>query len=150
MNDENLNNKKWLGILQTVFWIFFIIFPLTTGLLSYHWLPNEAPMLSNGDVIKPFEIISSHEECSDNNCGTVVDAWRNTVTGETFTKGDFKTHRYNERNRMTATWFLYGLIGCFFFAGIQYYKKKDFFRYFGIAITINIIIALYTYLTSRI
>lgn len=154
MSEESLNNKNWLGIAQTAFWIVFFIIPFVTGLLAYHWLPNEAPMLSSGEVIKPFEIITSHEECnnsdSGNNCGTVVDVWRNTLTGEVFTKDAFKTHRYNERNRMTVTWFLYGLIGCFFFAGIQYYKKKDFFRYFGIAITINMVIAFYIYLTSRV
>jgi hypothetical protein len=138
--------------IQTIFWISFFIFPFSTGLLAYRWLPNEAPMLADGEVLKPFQIISSHEECNNTDtggkCGTIVDIWKNTETGNIYTKIYFKNHRINERNRMTVTWFLYGLIACIFFAWVKYYQKKDFFRYFGIAITINMVIAIYTYLTS--
>lgn len=151
---ENIVNKTWFGTVQAIFWIAFIIFPIVTGILQYHWLPNESPMLSSGEVLKPFEILSSHEECQDsdygNNCGTVVDVWRNTNTGQVFTKKDFQVHRINERNRMTVTWFLYGLVGCLFFAGVKHYQKKDFFRYFGIAMIINLAIAAYTFLTTRV
>lgn len=151
MSEDTTVNKKWLGIVQLLFWVVFILFPLLSGLLAYHWLPNEAPMLSDGEVLKPYKILASHQECNDGgDCGTVADVWLNTETGKTYSKQDFVSHRYAERNRMTVTWFLYGLIGCFFYAGISYYQKKDFFRHFGIAMVINIIIALYTFFTTRV
>jgi hypothetical protein len=154
MLEENTNNKNWFNISQTIFWIAFFIIPFATGLLAYNWLPNESPMLSGGEVLKPFQIISSHEECSNSdygeNCGTVVDTWKNTQTGQVFTKNDFKAHRIEERNRITITRFLYGLIGCIFFGVFSYVKRKDFFRNFGIAIVIDLAIAAYTYFTSRI
>ena len=140
------NQRNWFGIIQGIFWVAFIIIPLVTGLLSYHWLPNESPLLSSGEVVPPNEVISSHEEClTDSSCETVADVWRDTITGKTYTHDDFISHKSNERNRMALAWFCYGLIACFFIAGVAHYKKKEFINSFGVAIFVNIAIALYIY-----
>ncbi len=153
MEEKQVGKNKWLEIVQSVFWVAFIIIPVVTGILAYHWLPNESPMLPGGQVLKPYEILESHEACQDTDggsrCETVADIWKNTETGNTYTKADFQSHRISERNRMTTVWFLYGLIGCIFFAGTQHYKKKDFFKYFGIAIAVNLAIAAFTYISSN-
>lgn len=154
VEEQQPKGGKWLEVVQVVFWILFITIPFFTGILAYHWLPNEAPMLAGGKVLEPYEIVSSHEECHDaqvgEDCGTVVDVWKNKNTGEVFTKADFKDHRYSERNRMAITWFCYGLIGCFFAAGVAYYQKKDFYKYFGIAVLINIAITIFIFVTNRV
>ena len=154
MEDKGAQSHRILGIIESIFWVLFILVPIFTGLLAYHWLPNESPMLADGQVLKPYEIISSHEECNDSDvgsqCGTIVDVWRNTATGVIYSKADFKEHRISERNRMTIWGFLYGLIGCVFFAGLQHYKKKDFYKYFGVAMTANLAFAAYTFISSRV
>jgi hypothetical protein len=145
------SKNKWLGIFESAFWIAFIIIPIFTGVLAYHWLPNESPILAGDQVVKPYKILQSHEVCPDNGqCETVADVWQNTDTGNVYTKADFQSHRESERNRMTISWFIYGLIGCLFFAGLKYYKKEDFYKYFGMAVMTDLAIAAFTYLTANV
>ena len=139
---QNKKNDLFFTI-EGIFWIAFIVIPLFTGFLAYHWLPNESPILSSGEVIPPNEIISSHEECrDDNSCGIVADIWRDTKTNKVYTHDDFKEHRNSEKVRMALVWFCYGLIGCFFYAGVKYYKNKTFFEYFSRAVLITFVVAL--------
>lgn len=151
MQEENSKNKliNKLKIIQYLFWITFVVIWFVSGYFTYHWLPNESPMLSNGEVMPPYEILSSHEVCSDSDvggsCGTVADVWRNTKTGKEYSKYDFKEHKDSENIRLLLVRFFYGLIACFFIASIQHYKGKDFFRYLGIAVLVNIVIGFFFY-----
>lgn len=154
MEEAEANKKKWLNIAQNIFWVAYIAIPIFTGILAYQYLPNESPMLADGQVLQPYKILSSHEDCQDNsaggsNCGTIADAWENTKTGQIFIQANFQNHRISERNSMAVRWFLYGLLGCIFFAGVQFYKKKDFYKYFGMAVAVNLAVTAYIYFSQR-
>lgn len=145
---EEEPKKKKLEIVELVFWIAFIIIPFATGILAYHWLPNESPMVSDGQILKPFKILQSHQKCDDNgNCATIPDVWQNTNTGKIYTNADFQSHRISQRNRLTIEWFIYGLVGCFFYAFTKHYRKESFYKSLGTALIINIGVSAYTYLT---
>ncbi len=51
--------------------------------------------------------------------------------------------------RWTAIIFAYGLIGCFAFGYFRRHESKDaFFKYFGMAVCVNLAVALYLILMS--
>lgn len=123
--------------IETTFWTLFILVPIFTGLLSYDWLPNEA----FND--KKDEILSSHEVCRDvgeagEDCGEMVDFWRNTQTGRVYTRQQFTAHRRAERWRMLYADFGYGLIGCLFWGYARWRTHRSgFYEAFGKAVLVN-------------
>ena len=129
--------------MRTAFWWLFFLVPLFTGILQYHWLPNESYDADR------YELLSSHEVCRDEvTCGEMADVWRDKKTGKIFSRADFSIHRHEEAIRMPATWFAYGLIGCFAFGYFRRQKSEHaFFTYFGMAACVNLLVAIFTYLS---
>ena len=134
-------NRKRLARFEIIFWVTFFLFPLFTGALSYHWLPNES--YDSG----------IHQELSSKDCsdlyhkGECVTVWQDIKTGKIYTRDSFIGHQKEEAKRMAVTWFLYGLIGCFFAGYVNSIKKEKFFDKFGIAILVNLIISFYIFIT---
>jgi hypothetical protein len=124
---------------QVSFWIAFVAVPLFTGLLAYHWLPNE------GFDKERHESLESHEVSDGDRIGDVVDVWRDRQSGRIFSRVDFATHKRRESKRMAVAWFLYGLIGSFVFAFTRWAKGRNFSRAFGIATLVNLASAAYTW-----
>lgn len=129
--------------IEKTFWWIFFLFPIFTGLLAYHWLPNES-FDENQHIM-----ISSHEVCDGGDvekCGEMADEWKDRDTGKIYSRADFAIHRDSERWRMLYVWFGYGLIGCFFYGYARWRDNKNvFFEAFGKAICINIAVALLTF-----
>lgn len=91
-------------------------------------------------------MIASHEITDDEGrTGTVNDVWKDRKTGRVFRLEEFEGHRRSESVRMTYTWFMYGLIGCAFFAFRQSrLAGKKFTVALVQAIAVNLA-ALFTY-----
>jgi hypothetical protein len=147
--------KRW-GLLDleslrgsgNFFWILFIVVPLLTGMLAYRWDPGESFEAARDVAIR------SHEVCEDNGeterCGEMVDEWRVKATGEIVSRGDFTEKRQREAARMAYWWFLYGLLGCYFFA---FQKASDgprsFTRLLVGAALVDSLVATFTYFSMR-
>jgi hypothetical protein len=123
-----------LKALEPWFWMVFILLPMGTGLLAYHWLPNES------FDAKRHTVLESHEVCHGDPevCGDKADVWEDRVTGRVYSRGDFAKHREAEQRRIAGADFLYGMVGCLFFA---YMRSREaagvFFSALGKAICIN-------------
>ncbi len=137
----------WLTLrnAERTFWVIYLLFPILTGLLAYHWLPNESPM-ENRDIV-----VSSHTVCTndDTRCDEAPDVWINKQTGVKHTRAEFHSHAKHERIRLLFADFSYGLIGCFFFAFARNYEVKgSFFEKFGKAILVNLGFVLFGFVMS--
>jgi len=142
-DDSNFWASSTFSRLQVGFWISFLVLPIFTGLLSYHWLPNEYY-----DQRK-HELLESHVEERGGRTGEVHDLWRDKQTGKLFSPADFTIHRQNESWRMAAVWFGYGLVGCFFFAFSRWIRNVgSFYRSFGMATLVNLAVAAYTWVST--
>ena len=128
--------------MRTIFWWAFLLVPLFTGILAYNWLPNKSYDPDRD------EMLSSHEVCQSDPgpCGDMADVWRDKKTGRIFSRAQFAAHRHQEATRMAVASFAYGLIGCFAFAYFRRHQDKDaFFKYLGVAICVNLAVAIYTF-----
>ena len=139
--DRVRGNPFWtsliFGRIQTAFWVLFIVVPIFTGVLAYHWLPNEAFDKER------HELLDSHDASDGERYGEVADTWRDRKSGEIFSRNDFTTHRMLESRRMALVWFVYGLLGCFAFGFTRWARGRRFFRAFGIASLINLAVSAY-------
>jgi len=141
MADADYRSKPSKRVFAAFWWLFFLV-PLFTGILHYHFLPNEFY------DEKRHQLLSSHWECNHpGQCGDVNEAWRDKKSGEIFTPADFAAHRKEEAVRLAVIWFAYGLIGCF---GFGYFFRDEnehgsFFKYFGMAVCANLAVALFTF-----
>jgi hypothetical protein len=123
-----------LKALEPWFWMVFILLLMGTGLLAYHWLPNES------FDAKRHTVLESHEVCHGDPevCGEKADVWKERVTGRVYSRSDFAKHREAEGIRLAGADFLYGMVGCLFFA---YMRSREaagvFFSAWGKAICIN-------------
>src|SRR6266851_3736985 len=141
-NSLDALEQKSLPKAEAIFWVLYLVIPIVTGLLAYNWLPNES---YNPAV---HELIASHEVNDDEGrTGTVYDVWKDKKTGRVFRLEEFEEHRRSESIRMTYTWFMYGLIGCTFFAFRQSrFAGKKFTVALAQAIAVNLAVALFTYI----
>jgi membrane associated rhomboid family serine protease len=134
--------KKLSPNAEPIFWVLYILVPIITGILAYNWLPNE--------VYNPehHELIASHQISDDEGrTGTVYDVWKDKKTRRIFRLEDFEEHRRSESVRMTYTWFMYGLLGCAFFAFRQSrIAGKKFTVALAQAMAVNLAVALFTYI----
>jgi len=134
--------------IKIVFWVIYIVGPIFVDLftpysfLAYRWLPHEAPNAIG------IEILEKHWHCRDLDCRDVADTWRDVNTRQIFTREDFRDHRQLEATRLAWTWFAYGLIACVALSLGNYFDNRDkkrAFRIFLIAISVNALIAGFTY-----
>jgi hypothetical protein len=133
--------------IELTFWVLFILIPIFTGLLAYDWQPNEAYNKNEQ------EILSSHEVCRDvgeaEDCGQMVDVWRDKQTGRIYTRQQFAAHRYAERWRMLYADFCYGLIGCLFFGYARWRTQTNgFYEAVGKAALVNLAVVAVMFLTA--
>jgi hypothetical protein len=130
---------------EPIFWALYLIVPLITGLLAYNWLPDEAYNPGRHLLIKSHEISDD-----EGRTGTVYDVWKDKKTGRVFRQEDFEDHSRSESVRMTYTWFMYGLIGCAFFAFRQSrFVGKKFTVALAQAIGVNLVVCLFCYILYR-
>lgn len=108
---DNESRNRWL---IRAFWIVFIAIPLAGPILTndrlpfaYHWLQNES-----FDEVRHEALYT--REVAENSVR--VEYWKVKATGEEFTRADFQEHRRSEGYRIFTIDFLYGLIGCLFYA----------------------------------
>jgi hypothetical protein len=130
---------------EGIFWlVYLLIVPIFTGMLAYNWLPHESYRPDKD------ELLSSHEVSTEEQTGTVYDAWRDKETGITYTLRDFEQHRRSEARRMAETWFGYGLIGCAFFAFRQFrLSERKFVVSLIQALAVNLFITLIVYFQQQ-
>ncbi len=113
---NNLSSK-----LEKVFWVIYILFPLTTGILTYRHLPNES-----ADENK-HEILASYEECDPmyNQCGKVPIAWQDKITGQVYTKSDFIEHSKKEGLITFLKRIGYAVLGISFYFLFKHFRDKQ-------------------------
>jgi len=109
-----------------------------TGWFHYNYLPNENPYDSSR-----FEIVKSHTAevgTEGLQSAEIPDVWRNKETGEVFSAKQFSSHQTQEAWRAALTAFVYGLIGCVYFA-ITYSEKGEGRFLYGLrnALLVNIV-----------
>jgi hypothetical protein len=86
----------------------------------------------------------------DNPDFEVADKWKDEQTGQVFTRKSFDAHRRNEAYRLGFSWFAYGLFACAFVAYDRCVKSgTPFYRSFGRACVINIVVAIGVFLATR-
>jgi len=123
----------------------FILVPLLTGLLAYNWLPNESYNPATDRVIASHDV--DVDENGQDRTETVYDVWQNVQTGKIHRLTDFERHRRSEQWRMTYTWFMYGLIGCVFYAFYaSKVKGRQFVRSLVLAVLLDFVVATFTFL----
>jgi len=149
MNDSRRDQKSlfidssFCQNLRVAFWVVYIVLPIFTGWLAYDWLPNESFDEKRHDLLAAHEVGDRWGDY-----GERPDIWRHKSTGDIYTPASFAVHRNSEARRLAATWFVYGLIGCFFFAYIRVAKKQSsFFEAFGKAVLLNLAVAIYTFIS---
>jgi len=109
--------------LEKYFWLAYILLPLFTGFLSYNWLPNES-----FDEKKHEQLASRIVDTNPvGGSEEVANAWQSKTSGRIYSRETFAKHRHTEAVRMSVITFLYGLIGCLFFAYGQVIKKQGNF-----------------------
>lgn len=106
-----MNISKFEKI-NIAFWIIYILIPIFTGWMVYQTLPNEYNE-------ERHELLESHlEECGSEGMQScdVPDKWRDKITGEIYIPSQFSSHHRAEAKRIAIIAFVYGLIGCLFYA----------------------------------
>lgn len=125
--------------MRSVFWLIYICLPLFTGFLSYNWLSQEYDERNH-------ILLSSHSvECGPNGLNSCdsPDSWKDRNTGKIYHSSEFKAHRRSESIRIAILTFLYGLIGCAFYAWDE--KKgssRSFKELFKEALFVNSFLAI--------
>jgi hypothetical protein len=134
---ESTNNAAvWpTAWMQKAFWWVFFICALFFGVTYDVNFPN-----SHYDASR-HTLLASHTVCSDSECGDMADRWRDRRTHQIF-------YRDKETVQKSVALFVYGLIGCFAFG---YFRRGEgehaFFKYFGMAVSINLALAFFWLLT---
>lgn len=119
--------------LKVVFWVGFALLPLFTGILAYHWLPNESYNPTK------HELIESHTDSDGTTVGELADVWVNKASGKVYSRAGFASHREHEEQRLVIVNFLYGFIGCLFFAFSRWLQnEKAFFSALGCAMLFDL------------
>jgi hypothetical protein len=131
---------RWV---ERCFWTVFLLLPFFTGLLGYDWLPNES--------YNPKRHLLLASEDVDDGYGPPRERplrWQDKRTNQVYTRHDFAEHRWAEAQRIAATSFFYGLLGCAFFAWVHSVReKRSFYELFGKAMLFNLAIAAFFGLT---
>jgi len=128
---------------ELIFWLVFLCVPVVTGWLNYQSLPDE--------VYDPtrHELLKSHvEEAWPQGLGTymVPDSWRHGATGTIYSADAFSAHRQAEAKRLGISWFVYGLIGCAFFAFSRRMKGQSaVISAFRNSLILNAAVALFVF-----
>jgi len=126
--------------LQVMFWSIYLILPMFTGWLAYDWLPNESYDEKRHTVLVAHEVTNKLGDDHE-----IPDMWMDKTTGRIYTPRDFSEHKWSEAKRLATVWFVYGLIGCFFFAYARTVKKQaGFHEAFGKAVLVNLAFAVGT------
>lgn len=124
-------------------WALYVLTPVATGLLAYHWLPNESYDESK------HELLDSRSEGSwpeDLTKVEVPERWKDERTGEVFTSANFEHHRKQEADRLFFTWFAYGLLGCLFYAYGRFKEEKSSFAHaLKRSLLVNFAISVFIY-----
>jgi hypothetical protein len=134
-------SPKVIDRLTVAFWIGYIALPFLTGILAYHWLPNESYDASYHDLIL-------NREVQDRN-GDSVDApamWADKRTGVVYTYGQFRGHRHSEAIRCALVWFGYGLIGCV--VATYSNRSRGLWKAFRLALVVDGAIAGYIFIST--
>lgn len=130
--------------IEVGFWIVFVALPIFTGLLAYRWLPNESFDEKRHELLSGREVGDRWQEH-----GVRPEMWRDMKTREVFMPVQFAKHRAAEAKRIAATWFAYGLVGCFFYAWTRIQQKKErFYKAFRRAVALNLAIAIYMFFST--
>lgn len=108
---------------EKYFWCAYILLPLFTGFLNYNWLPNESYDERKHEQLSSRIVDTNPVGGSEE----VAKMWRSKTSDRIYSREAFSEHRHTEAARMSVTTFLYGLIGCFFFAYGQEIKKQGNF-----------------------
>lgn len=108
---------------QKYFWWAYVLLPFFTGLLTYHWLPDESYDERRHELLASRTVDTNPIGGSEN----TPQEWRSKISGRIYTPASFAEHRHSEAIRMSIIAFLYGLIGCFVFAYGQINKKLSTF-----------------------
>jgi hypothetical protein len=133
------------GKVQNVFWFAFVMVPCFTGLLAYHWLPNESFDERKDDLLESHDVSDG-----EGHYGDKVDLWQDKGTGKVYSVGDFYEHRRQEEQRLVIVRFAYGLIGCFFYASSRFAQRKgSFFEAFGKTTLVNLAIVACMWIARR-
>ena len=92
---------------QTLVWIFYFLIPILTGILAYHWLPNE-----HFDPVH-HSLVWSDDSCDfTGSCSEIYHEWTDKVTAQIYTPDDFSEHRHAEAFRLATIDLFYMLLGC--------------------------------------
>jgi hypothetical protein len=83
--------RNWVN---TAFWITYIVVPLLTGVLQYHWLPNES-----FDERHQIMLESREVEDQNDNPVEVPGVWEDKETGAVYSYEGFRHHRHSEAVR---------------------------------------------------
>jgi hypothetical protein len=119
-------------------WFVYVLLPLFTGWIAYHWLPNERSNDERHELIETYDSEDSH-----GNTYEVPAVWKDKETGEEYFKSEFSSHKNLEAVRIGALTFAYGLLGCVFFSGMQSLRKQESFgTAFRMATKVNLGIAV--------
>ena len=132
---------------ESAFWIVYVLVPMLTGFLAYSWLPHESFDPGADRAIASHEV--TYEENEQDKTATVYDVWQDRKTGVIYTLKEFEEHRRGEAPRMAYRWFMYGLIGCCFFAFRQSMREKKFTIAFAQALAVDFALAAFTYFNER-
>lgn len=123
-----------------IFWAVYVATPITTGLLEYHWLPNESYDSTKHELLESHTVEVGPEGLES---AEAPDRWQDDETGEVFTPEQFQEHRSHEAKRLSATSFLYGLIGCLFYSCVRAWQGSSSFKEsLGKALLVNVVVAM--------
>lgn len=130
--------------ITAIFVMVYVLAPIVTGLISYKSLPDES-FNPDRHTAMLTEDYSEGTGPIETKSGLRVTMWRNSSTGEVFTSESFSEHRQAEGYRIFTIWLLYGLIGCFFYAGCTSWQDnyRGFATHWMKAQVVNIGIALF-------
>src|SRR3974390_687836 len=98
-------SPKLIDRLNVAFWIVYIALPFFTGILAYHWLPNESYDERHHDLVLNREVPDENDNPVD-----VPAMWADKQTGTVYTYEQFQGNRHLEAIRGAFVWFAYGLL----------------------------------------
>jgi len=134
-------SARLLDRLHVAFWALYIALPLFTGILAYHWLPNESYDEKRHILLENREVMDANDNPVD-----APSAWADKKTGTVYTYEQFRNHRHSEAIRSAFVWFGYGLIGCV--VASYRNRKHGFWKAFKIAMLVDCVLAGYIFITT--
>jgi hypothetical protein len=140
---QGIIGSQLLKHTELIFWLVFLCVPVFTGWLDYQSLPDEVYDPTRHELLK-----SQVKEAWPQGLGTymVPDSWRNGATGTIYSTHAFSAHRQSEAKRLGISWFVYGLIGCAFFAFSRSMKGQSaVIRAFRNSLILNAAVALFVF-----